>query len=670
MKQFFRTPLGTLLWDIALIYVLFTLTRAIFLVANWGLFAAHISAPYLLRLFAAGLRFDTTAILYLNLPLILCFLLPLHWKECPAFYRVARVFFVVLNGLGLAANLCDCAYFPFTGRRTTWSVVQEFGGESNFFGILLHEVLPYWYLIIIGILLFWLLWHFFRAPSPLSAGRLHLLRYYFGQTFALLLAAVLVIGGIRGGFTKAVRPITLSNANQYVTQAIDAGIVLNTPFSLIRTLDKKPFIEPQYMSMEEAEKIWSPVKVPLPHHSKSGEEPLMRLSPKGGAERGRNVVVIILESFGRQAQEQGFMPFVDSLAHAGRSFAYSYATGRKSIDAMPSVLAAIPCFVEPFFLTPAALNDISGLAGELTRHKGYHSAFFHGAENGSMGFQAFARSSGFTDYYGRTEYEADSHYGGSADFDGTWAIWDEEFLQFFCDRLTEMPEPFVTGVFTASSHSPFRVPSRYEGRFRQGSHPLFATISYSDNALRRFFQKASCQPWYENTLFVITADHTSMQDAPAFTTDLGLYAVPIIFYAPGLPALSGIDTERIVSQADIMPTILGLLGYDRPYVAFGQDVLNTPPSDTFAVNYLTSSDLYQYIQGPWLIQYDGRQVVHAYRYRTDPLLLHDLRGQEPPAYVRRLQAVIQQYMHRMNHNELVVKDIATKNNDSSVSNSI
>lgn len=349
------------------------------------------------------------------------------------------------------------------------------------------------------------------------------------------------------------------------------------------------------------------------------------------------------------------MPFVDSLAHVGRSFAYSYANGRKSIDAMPSVLAGIPCFVEPFFLTPAALNDISGIAGELTRHKGYHSAFFHGAENGSMGFQAFARSSGFTDYYGRTEYEADPHYGGRADFDGTWAIWDEEFLQFFCDKMTEMPEPFVTGVFTASSHSPFRVPDRYKGRFREGSHPLFATISYSDHAVRRFFEKASRQPWFKNTLFVITADHTSMQNAPAFTTDLGLYAVPVIFYAPGQPELSGMDNERVVSQADIMPTVLGLMGYDRPYVAFGQDALNTPPEETFAVNYLTGSDLYQFIQGEWLIQYDGREVVHAYRYRTDPLLRHDLRGQQPADYTRRLQAVIQQYMHRMNKNELVVK---------------
>ena len=649
---FRRTPTGSLLCNFLLLYILYTLTRAVFVACNWSLFGSHLSTGYLIGLFVAGLRFDTTAILYLNLPLILCFLLPLHWKERPGFYRAVRVGFVIINGIGLGANLCDCAYFPFSGRRTTWSVMQEFGGEADFWGIIRQEMLPYWYLVIIGLALFWALWHFFCTPAPLTAKKKGLPAYYVGQTLALALAAGLAIGGIRGGFTKAVRPITLSNANQYVTQAIDAGIVLNTPFSLIRTMDKKPFVEPQYMSMEEAERIWSPVKQPS---SKSNEEPSLRLSPKGGAGRGPNVVILILESFGRQAQEEGFMPFVDSLAHVGRSFAYSYANGRKSIDAMPSVLAGIPCFVEPFFLTPAALNDISGIAGELTRHKGYHSAFFHGAENGSMGFQAFARSSGFTDYYGRTEYEADPHYGGRADFDGTWAIWDEEFLQFFCDKMTEMPEPFVTGVFTASSHSPFRVPSRYEGRFREGSHPLFATISYSDHAVRRFFEKASRQPWYGNTLFVITADHTSMQNAPAFTTDLGLYAVPVIFYAPGLPALCGVDNERVVSQADIMPTVLGLMGYDRPYVAFGQDALNTPPAETFAVNYLTGSDLYQFIQGEWLIQYDGREVVHAYRYRTDPLLRHDLRGQQPAEYTRRLQAVIQQYMHRMNKNELVVK---------------
>ena len=89
----------------------------------------------------------------------------------------------------------------------------------------------------------------------------------------------------------------------------------------------------------------------------------------------------------------------------------------------------------------------------------------------------------------------DPDYGGDADFDGTWSIWDEEFLQFYCDRMNELPEPFVTSVFTASSHSPFVIPERYRDRFPVTNPPLYGCIRYSDNALRLFFEKARRQPW-------------------------------------------------------------------------------------------------------------------------------------------------------------------------------
>lgn len=109
--------------------------------------------------------------------------------------------------------------------------------------------------------------------------------------------------------------------------------------------------------------------------------------------------------------------------------------------------------------------------------------------NGSMGFQAFARSVGFQKYFGRTEYNEDPNYNGDADFDGTWAIWDEEFLQFYCDRMSEMKEPFVTSVFTATSHGPFDLPERYKGKFPTGDDPLFETVAYSDYAIQRFLKR-------------------------------------------------------------------------------------------------------------------------------------------------------------------------------------
>ena len=115
IKILVDSRLGALVSNLLLIFVLFTITRIVFVLCNLSLYEDHLSFGYSLKLLLAGLRFDCTAILYLNCWLILAYLLPLHFKEKARFYRVLRWIFVVVNFIGLSANLCDCAYFPFTG---------------------------------------------------------------------------------------------------------------------------------------------------------------------------------------------------------------------------------------------------------------------------------------------------------------------------------------------------------------------------------------------------------------------------------------------------------------------------------------------------------------------------------------------------------------------------
>lgn len=475
------------------------------------------------------------------------------------------------------------------------------------------------------------------------------------MTLALLLAIPLCIGGMRGGFTAAVRPITISNANQYVNQPSETGIVLNTPFAIYRTLGKKQMVVPDYMSDEEASALFTPIHQPAD-------------SVKFEA---KNVVVFILESFGKQhfgfynqtlrgGQYKGYTPFLDSLiTHGAMTWQYSYANGRRSIEGMPSVLSSLPNYVEPLFLTPASLNHMSGLARELGEQKGYETAFFHGAQNGSMGFEAFARATGFGRYYGRTEYNEDKRFNGDDDFDGTWAIWDEEFLQYYALTMSEMRQPFMTAVFTASSHTPCVLPEKYQGKFPKGEDVVMECVAYSDHALRQFFATARKQPWYENTLFVITADHTSGATDPCYRTSLGNYAVPIILYAPGDTTLCGYDCEKVVEQVDIMPTVLDYLHYDHPYLAFGKDMLATPADESHALHWVASANGYEYVSGPYVYEFDGEKMTAAYRYRTDSLLRQNVLASVPKDTLqqatRRMQSVIQQYMQRMVGDELVIK---------------
>ncbi len=646
-----------LLWNLLVVYIAYTVCRIVFLALNWSLYSGTLTLSHGLELFGAGLLFDTPAILYTNAIILLMFLLPLHWKEHPAFYRVARWIYTVVNSIAVYMNLMDCVYFPFTGKRTTASVFAEFSNESTgeMMKIFGGQFLSHWYLVLLAALVTWAFWKLFRPDSKSATPRRGpLTRYYIIQTLALLLAIPLCIGAIRGGFTKATRPITISNANQYVNRPAETGIVLNTPFSIFRTLKKTPFVVPNYMSDEEATALYTPLHQP---NDSTAFTP-------------RNVVVLILESYSKQhigfynktlrgGTYKGFTPFLDSLITAGAmTYKYSYANGRKSIEGMPSVLSSLPNFVEPLFLTPASLNAMSGLARELGENKGYATAFFHGAQNGSMGFQAFARATGFQRYYGRNEFNDDPNFNGDEDFDGTWAIWDEEFFQFFAQQMSKMQEPFMTALFSASSHDPFVVPEKYNGRFPQGERPLQQCIAYTDYALKRFFETASRQPWFKNTLFVITADHVSQQIDPFYCTSLGNFSVPIILYAPGDPSLHGYDEERVVEQIDIMPTVLSYLHYDKPYIAFGNDMMSQQ-QDGFALHWLPEASSYEFVMGDYALQFDGKQVTSAYAFRSDSTFTHNVLGTMPPATLDHMQhmmkSIIQQYMQRMTTDNLVVK---------------
>ena len=643
-KKSNMTPLAVTLYNLLLVYVVYFLARIIYLLENWSYLAKGLTFPHLMEMLGGGLVFDTSAILVTNIPYIVLMLLPIHYKETAVYQKICRAVFLVVNGLALAINLCDAVYFPYTMRRTTTTVFSEFSNENNLGGIFLTETVRHAYLLIAFALIMWGLYRLYRT-TRLERHKLVWWQYDLATLLSLAALAPFVVAGIRGGFTTAVRPITISNANQYVDRPVEAALVLNTPFSLYRTIGKAVFTVPQYYQSEaELKAVYEPVHVP------NDTIPMQK----------KNVVVFIIESFGREyigalnktldnGRYQGYTPFVDSLISKSITFKYSFCNGRKSIDGMPSILSSIPMFVEPFFLTPSSMNQVTGIAGLLDK-KGYQTAFFHGAQRGSMGFMAFARSTGFQEYYGREDYAADSRFGGDADFDGTWAIWDEPFMQYYAAKMTDMKPPFMTAIFTASSHNPYVIPEKYKDVYPEEQLPIHKCIRYTDMALRKFFETASKQPWFQNTVFVITSDHTNQTNHAFYQTDIGGFCSPIIIYVPG-SGREGEMQDKIAQQIDILPTVMGLLHYDEPYFGFGIDVLKTPAEDTWAVNYLNG--IYQYVKQGLLLQFDGTSTRAVYELK-DSLLQHNVAGQRPqqPQMERELKAIIQQYMERMTQDRL------------------
>ena len=648
MKRIIHSNIGAAALNMLVAYLVWMLSRVAFFAENWSTFAPYMSWSLFKTMLHGALVFDTSALLYINSIYLVLMLLPLHIKERPGFYKMLRWLFVVTNGVALASNLMDAVYFQYTGRRSTVTVFTEFAAEGNITSIILSEFLRHWYLVLAFIALVFLLWRCYTRP------RLEVYRfgshYYISQTIALLVMIPLAIVGIRGSVTAGTRPITISNANQFVNRPVEASVVLNTPFSMIRSIGKKPFVTPGYMTPEQMQAIYSPL------HNHPVVDAL--------SHKGKNVVILIVESMGKEyigslntdldeGHYKGYMPFIDSLVPQSLTFKYSYANGRISMDAMPSILSGLPMMVESFFLTPASLNDVDGISSMLGR-EGYSTAFFHGGHNISMGFSAYAHSIGYERYYGLDEYCQSPDYGGMQDWDGKWAIWDEPFLQFTLDGIGQMRQPFLATVFTASSHHPYNVPEQYRDSLRdEGGQPIHKCVRYTDLALRRFFERASHEPWYGNTIFVLVADHTNLSSHDVYKTDLGLYSIPIIFYTPDGSLAPALRDDIIVQQTDITPTLLHLLGYDKPYLAFGDDILAADPAGTWACSY--NAGIYQLIQGDLMLQFDGEKTTAVYRFKTDKLLKTNLVNQLPEQQRMEqfVKALIQQYMSRMNDNRLL-----------------
>lgn len=639
----------SVIMNILMAYLCYGICRLTFILINHNIIPMELSTDTIINYLVGGLVFDSSAICFTNCIYLAIVLMPVHYLWSNRYAGIiAKWAYILPNSLAIIANLCDSVYFTFTHKRVTASVFGEFQNENNLFNIIGTELVSHWYLLLLAICLVTFIIKGYQNTFE-KDNTSSLRKYYVTHSIVFIVGAMFIVFGIRGEVSFAqTRPITISNALQYVSRPVETNIVLNTPFSIIKTLRNKRLPIGTYYSKNELDAIYSPVHLPCTN---------VKANKK-------NIVILIVESLAEEfvgernksldnGKYKGYTPFVDSLLRHSLTFENTFCNTWTSIDAMPAILASIPRMHEPFVLTPYSLDKIDGIAGLLSNW-GYQTAFFHGADNGSMGFQAFAKTAGFQAYYGRNEYENDKKYGGKNEFDGTWGIWDEPFLQFFCHTLGTMKQPFMSAVFTLSSHHPFAIPDKYKSVFLdEGLYPLHKCVKYADYALKRFFETAAKQPWYNNTFFVITADHASSRTThEEYKTELGGFRVPIFFFDPS----GEMPTEcckGVAQQIDIMPTLLDYIGYNKPYVAFGKNLM-AENTCHWAFNY---NNIPQLVMDDYVLQFDGHDVIALYNYKKDKLQKHNLLSDTTRAnsMTRYIKAVLQSINERMKNDELTYK---------------
>lgn len=551
--------------------VFYTLARVEFLVWNWNLFSTKPFADILWS-FVVGWRFDISAILMMASPLLLLSFLP--WpKSWEKYYATATwVLFCVLQTPFLILNLIDTEFINFVGRRTSYDslfVVNEAQGKFlNFFT-------SYWILfvantVIVGLFIFsvrWTMKKTSQAPNLQWAEKGKRLKLWLAHGFLCFVALILAVVGIRGGLQG--KPISFVNANVFTVPLLN-NLILNSTFTFVKSFGTEKLARTQYFA-DKNEML----------KNLNGMNKASTLDGKRPT-KPQNVVIIILESFGEEylgpvAGKPSYTPFLDSLQQKSLSFKNAYANGRRSIEGVGAVMAGIPALMaEPFISSHFTANYFVGL-GTLLGQKKYSTAFFHGGHNGTMFFDSFMQSAGVEKYYGSKEY------GNSADDDGVWGIWDEPFLQWMVAQMDSIPQPFMTSVFTLTSHQPYKIPEKYKEQFPEGPIEILKTVSYTDYALKKFFAEAEKKPWFKDTLFIITADHASMHYREEYKNDIGSYRIPLMLYHPTFQ-FPETDTEMIVQQIDILPTILDFLGIpekERNYL--GSSIFSV--ADKVAVNF-------------------------------------------------------------------------------------
>ena len=597
-----KSPVALLLYRLLTALFLLSISRWMIYLFNIHIFH-KLAFNEALHLYFVGLRFDLCVLAYLNIPLILAYTLPLPFFRNKTFQKVIGIVYVALNSIAVILNLVDVVYFRYIGKRMTTEMFQFLGNRNENFGLLGQFANDFWYIIVAAIVFTLVLVVVAKETHIRQEGSQTLSKSALTTNYlAFIFIGFLTVIACRGGFQN--KPINLATSLKY-TNTDNVPIVINTPFSIVKS--------GRLQKLEMMDIVENPSYTPI-HYDNTADRFARQDTVR------QNVVIIILESIGQETikyyntkRNYTITPFLDSLL--GKSLTFEgYANGRRSIESLPSILAGIPSLMEADFVSsPYFSNHIDGIGSHLKEH-GYRTAFFHGGNNGTMNFDAFSLQAGFDEYYGRDEYAND------ADYDRRWGIFDGPFMQYAAHKMSEFDTCFAAVVYTLSSHHPFTLPKDFVLPDKSNQWTGFEkTVYYTDCALRDFFGTAQKEPWFDNTLFVVTADHANTEHLyPEYSTIIGMYAVPIAFYGKNIAPHR---CDEMAQQTDIGISTLSAVGINDTIFTFGRNLFNKNEKPSF-ISYINQT--YQYSNGEYLIQTDGQNTLAIYRYKDDRMLRNDL----------------------------------------------
>ncbi|NLJ82208.1 MAG: sulfatase-like hydrolase/transferase [Bacteroidales bacterium] len=648
LKHIVFNDVTTLALRLLILYVVIFITQVVFYIYNHESLG-NITLAQLPLLLKGSIVFSNISIIYINSLFIVLSMLPFRFRAHRLYQKILFWIYIISNSLAIVVlNLADVIYFHFSLKRLTSEELFYLENTNNA-PIVKNVIMHDWWVVLLAAALIFLMVFVYKKIKYHSTKIKKSYVYYSINTLILSIVILVCVAGIRGGFRLGLRPYTLSNAAFYTENPQQANLILSNPFCVLRTLQVKALDNPHYFDEKEVNAIFTPYHYPKTPSVYHFDKP--------------NVMIFIMESFSKEhskfycpelySEEEGFTPFLDSLMGQSYVFTQAFSNGMKSIDALPSILTSIPSYKRSFVLLPQSLATTEGLP-KILNNQGYGTYFFCGAEKNSMGFEAYAKIAGINTFYSRNDFEAERKVDALT-VEPYWGVFDVPFFQYVADKLEDISPPFFASVFNLTSHHPYVIPADYEDKVPQGHTLIHKCVAYTDLAFRKFFDRAKNQPWFKNTIFVFIADHVSPQKYAEITnTPKGSTAIFYFIYAPG-SNLKGLDSS-VTQQLDVMPTLLGLIGHQKPYFAFGRDVFNEKERFPMASNYI--NQLYQCITDDISIYLSDKGIQSAYSaadlYQEDNIVEQNSESQQKA--LLQLKALLQSYFNHVNDKKYIVPE--------------
>lgn len=514
-----------------------------------------------------GLRFDAVLLgLVWVLPATITPWLSLGQRSQRAWGSVLRVYGGLALLLVAFMELSTPAFMAQYDSRPNYLFVEYLGYAKEVGGTLIKDYWPH--LLATALILPALAWVYARLTRPVAHGVT--LRVWQALGLSLLLFAVLALAGRGALGHRPANPASAAVTTDHLVNEVPLSSLYTLAYA-IRQSRKSEEGGLVYAEMPQAQVIEVVQReTGLPATAfKDPESPLRHLQtslhPRA---RPLNLVIVLEESLG--AEFVGHLgglpltPHLDRLANEGLWFDNLYATGTRSVRGIEAVVAGFPPTpaVSTVKLTKSQ-RDFFTLASFL-KPKGYESTFFYGGESHFDNMRSYFMGNGFDRVVEQKDMPANA-------FMGTWGASDGDLFDVAHQQFLRQPadKPFFGLVFSSSNHAPFEFPEGGFDLYEQPGNTVNNAVKYADHALGRFFEQARRSPYWDNTLFLVVADHNSRVYGPS--------VIPIErFHIPGLILGGAIRTpERIAtvaSQIDLAPTLISLMGLSGEHPLTGRDL--------------------------------------------------------------------------------------------------